>query len=276
METLKELLTIGKHHFDNKQYDDAEEYLKRVLEQNTRYADVLNMLGVISHSKGRFASAMDYFRQALDINPNYTEATLNLAVLYNDLGQYSDAKKLYGRLRTKTDVGDTKIEPVLRGKLSNLHADIGDIYRSIGLYGYSVEEYQKALKLNPNYFDIRTKLGQVLREHGKLTDSMKELKGVLKAKATYSPALVQLGITYYAMDKILDAKKSWQRALEKDPNNDYARMYLRLCDATEGIAKKPKAAKSKTKPKAKTKAKTKAKAKTKKAKKPAGRAKKKR
>ena len=99
METLKELLAIGKQYCDNKQYAQAESYLKRVLEKSGRYADVLNMLGVISHVEGKFASSIDFFEQALSINPRYTEAMLNLAVLYNDLGQYAEAKKLYGKLK---------------------------------------------------------------------------------------------------------------------------------------------------------------------------------
>jgi len=253
METLKELLAIGKQYFDNKQYAQAESYLKRVMEKSGRYADVLNMLGVISHVEGKFASSIDFFEQALAINPRYTEAMLNLAVLYNDLGQYAEAKKLYGKLKGGKGAGRAPIEPVLRGKLSNLHADIGDIYRSIGLYSYSIEEYRKALHLNPTYFDIRTKLGQALRENGQLSESIKELRAVLREDAAYCPALVQLGITSYSMGKVEEARKSWRAALAKEPDNEYARMYLRLCDAMDAspsTAEKPaKAAPKKKRPK---------------------------
>lgn len=250
METLKELLAIGKQYFDNKQYAQAESYLKRVLEQSGRYADVLNMLGVIAHVEGRFATAIEYFRKALEINPRYTEATLNLAVLYNDLGQYPEAKNLYGRLKGGKGTGQTQIEPVLRGKLSNLHADIGDIYRSIGLYPYSIEEYRKALALNPSYFDIRTKLGQALRENGSLAESIKELKSVLRADARYCPALIQMGITYYSMGNAAEARRCWKQTLTKEPENEYARMYLRLCDAIESTGKLSAASAEAKKPKA--------------------------
>jgi len=242
METLKELLAIGKQYFDNKQYAQAESYLKRVMEKSSRYADVLNMLGVIAHVEGRFASAIDYFREALNINPRYTEVMLNLAVLYNDLGQYSEAKKIYGKLRGGKGSGHASIEPVLRGKLSNLHADIGDIYRSIGLYSYAIDEYKKALHLNPTYFDIRTKLGQALRENNRFPESLKELKSVLKADAHYCPALIQTGITYYSLGKISEAKKNWHEALSKEPDNEYARMYLRLCDSMGAPAAEEKKA----------------------------------
>ncbi len=230
METLKELLSVGKQYFESKQYAQAESYLKRALEKSGRYADVLNMLGVISHVEGRFASSIDYFQKALEINPRYTEAILNLAVLYNDLGQYADAKKLYGSLKSAKGPNGKQIEPVLRGKLANLHADIGDIYRSIGLYAHAIDEYKKALVLNPGYFDIRTKLGQALRDQGNTEESLKELKAVIKADATYAPALTQMGITYYTMGKIADAKRSWLSVLERNASDETAQMYLRLCE----------------------------------------------
>lgn len=245
MESMKEMLKIGKQHFDQRRYSEAEHYLRRVIEENPRYADVFNMLGVISHVEGKFATAIDCFEKALKINPRYTEATLNLAVLYNDLGQYEKAKKLYSRLKTRKGEKSFTIEPVLRGKLSNLHADIGDIYRSIGLFALAIEEYRKALMLNPAYLDIRTKLGQALRENGRVNDSLEQLKEVLKKKAAYSPALIQLGVTYYTMDRIGDAKKAWKKALEREPGNEYAKMYLRLCQATQG-AMKVKANKTKS------------------------------
>lgn len=257
MNSIKEMLKAGKQHFEHKRYDEAEHYLRKVVDDNPRYADVFNMLGVISHVEGKFASAIDCFEKALKINPRYTEAILNLAVLYNDLGQYDKAKALYTRLKGRKGQTTFTIEPVLRGKLSNLHADIGDIYRSIGLFSLAIEEYKKALTLNPTYVDIRTKLGQALRENGRSNDSLLQLQEVLKKKPKYSPALIQLGVTFYTMDKVSDAKKAWKKALEGEPGNEYARMYLRLCIATQSAMKKSVKKGGGKKAKAKTKAKPK-------------------
>src|SRR3989338_3523624 len=188
MESISELINLGKQYFDHNQYQKAEAYLRRVIAQSPEYADVLNMLGVINHIEGKFQAAMDYFRKALDINPRYTEALLNLTVLLNDLGEYQDAKKLYVQLKKRQPKAAHHIEPVLSGKLSNLHADIGDIYRSIGLYDLAIDEYRKALKLNPDYRDIRTKLAQAMRENGQLKESLVELNKVLSSNGRYTPA----------------------------------------------------------------------------------------
>lgn len=233
-ENIQELVDLGKQHFDNKDYLKAERYLREVLRFNKRYADVHNMLGVINHIEGRFSNAVDYFKEAIKINPNYTEALLNLAVLYNDLGQYQEAKQLYTHLRKQPAKKNLEkdIEPVLKGRLSNMHADIGDVYRSIGLYSYAIEEYQKALLLNPQYVDIRTNLGVALREGGKLDDSIKELKTVLKQDPKFSNARIQLGVTFYSQGATQEAQKEWDVVLKQDKDNESAKMYLRLNAST--------------------------------------------
>jgi len=229
-DNIQELVDLGKQYFDGKDYLKAERYLREVLKHQKRYADVHNMLGVIYHIEGKFSSAIDYFKEAIKINPHYTEALLNLAVLYNDLGQYTQAKELYSHLR-KSPAKKTKekdIEPVLKGRLSNMHANIGDVYRSIGLYDFAAEEYRKALGLNPSYIDIRTKLGVVSREGGHLEESLKELKAVLKQDAKFSNARIQLGVTYYSQGNLKEAQKEWETVLKQDPDNESAKMYLRL------------------------------------------------
>ena len=232
MEPIQELVARGKQHFEDKEYDQAERYFRQVLKYNNRYADVHNMLGVICHIEGKFDGALQHFKEAVTINPNYTEALLNLAVLHNDLGEYKEAKKLYTDLQKRNGKGKQKdIEPVLKGKLSNLHADIGDIYRSIGLYAFAIDEYEKALRLNADYSDIRIKLGIALREEGRLKDSIKELKKVLQDASKNVAAHIQLGITNYSLGAMADAKKDWNEALKQDPKNESAKMYLRLCAA---------------------------------------------
>ena len=227
---VNEQVAIGKQYFDKKDYHRAENYLRQVVKKGTKYADVFNMLGVIEHIDGKFNSSIKMFKEALKINPNYTEALLNLAVLYNDLGHYGEAKKLYTNLHKGKGAKHRGIDPVLKGKLSNLHANIGDIYRSLGLYTHAIDEYSKALTLNLGYVDIRTKLGISYRENGDLQKSLTELKKVVKSDPKYVHARIQLGVTYYSMKKLTEAKKQWKDAVKRDPDNEYAAMYLRLAE----------------------------------------------
>src|SRR6516162_5709793 len=127
-ERLKQLLVLGREHYERREYDRAERLLRQVLEHTDRYADVYNMLAVIAHDRGDFAAAERSFERAVEINPNYTEALLNLAVTYNDLGKYEAARRLYARIRGAGRPDDGGLDPFVRGKLANMHADLAQAY----------------------------------------------------------------------------------------------------------------------------------------------------
>jgi Flp pilus assembly protein TadD len=90
-ERVKQLLVLGREHYANREFEKADELLRQVLDHDDGFADVHDMLGVISHSRGNFIQAERHFERALELNPGYTEAALNLAVTYNDRGKYDAA-----------------------------------------------------------------------------------------------------------------------------------------------------------------------------------------
>ncbi|HEX5037548.1 MAG TPA: tetratricopeptide repeat protein [bacterium] len=233
---LRELVELGKKHFESRNYARAEQYFQRILKSGARYADVLNMLGIIYHADGKFNNAINSFEEALEINPQYAEATLNLAVLYNDLGEFKKAKALYGRIQDRK--GATDLDPILKGKIANMHAHLGDVYRGIGKFADAIDEYKKALKLCPTYSDIRTKLGTSYRENGQKDLALKEYAETLKHKPGYRSAQVQLGLSHFLAGQKDKAAKAWKDVLAKDKENKVVKSYLRLCE--NGSSKKTK------------------------------------
>jgi tetratricopeptide (TPR) repeat protein len=221
-------LKKGRDHYDAKEYDKAEAYLTKVIEKGVRFADVMNMLGVIYHGQGRPALAENYFEQALIINPNYIEAALNLAVTYNDLGQYGKARSLYRHISNIKDSKPDKIEPFARGKLANMHANLAEAYAEVGDLNRAISQYREALELCSDFVDIRTKLGRVLRDAGRIEEACDELEKAKIAKPLYLPARFSLGITYLALGNRDLAKREWLAVLEADPNNTTAEMYLKM------------------------------------------------
>ena len=225
---LRELVEIGKKHFESRNYARAEQCFQKILKSGARYADVLNMLGIIYHADGKFNNAIDSFEEALDVNPHYAEATLNLAVLYNDLGEFKKAKALYARIQDRH--GATDLDPILKGKIANMHAHLGDVYRGIGKFADAIDEYKKALKLCPDYADIRTKLGMSLRENGQKDLALKEFTAASSGKTGFKPASVQLGLTHFLAGQKDKASKVWKDVLARDKENKVVQSYLRLCE----------------------------------------------
>jgi tetratricopeptide (TPR) repeat protein len=188
------------------------------------------MMGVIYHQSGRLAEAEGMFQRALQINPAYTEAALNLAVTYNDLGKYREAKEVYQRALTASKSAPQSLDPFAKGKIANMHAEVGAAYRAVGLYDEAVREYERALALCPTFVDIRTDLGNTRREMGDVGGAIRELEHVRAESPRFVAGRLQLGLGYYAAGRRDDAGAEWRAALEIAPSNRSARMYLSLLD----------------------------------------------
>ncbi len=226
---------LGKTKFQEKNFEDALPHLETFSKERARFADVWFMIGSIQHSRGRFSEAIGAFEKALQINPRYMEAALNLAVTYNDVGQYEKGTKTYQMaIDAAKEGGRGQLDPLVLSKLANLHADLGDFYRSIDHPQDAVEQYAKAVELRPQYVDIQTKLGMALREAGDLNASVQQLKRAVEVNGRYAPARINLGVSLYAQGDYPGAAKVWQEVLDKNPDNKEARLYKTMADKKLG------------------------------------------
>jgi tetratricopeptide (TPR) repeat protein len=227
-EHTKQLLILGREHYQKREFEKAETPLRAVLEQNDRMADVHDMLGVICHSRGNFAQAEYHFEKALTINPAYTEAALNLAVTYNERGKYEAARQIYGRIKGTPTGG---LDPFARGKIANMHAEVGQAYADAGMPNDAIAEYEKAVRLCPQFADLRTRLGTLLRQTNDLARAREQYEAAIGARPNYVPARMQLGVTLLSLGESDGAAEQWNKVLEIEPDNARAKMYLRMVTA---------------------------------------------
>jgi Tfp pilus assembly protein PilF len=227
-ETLKQAVALGREHYEKREYDKAESHLCTVIAAGHRYADIHNMMGVIHHDRGRLEAARDSFKRALEINPSYTEAALNLAVTYNDLGHYELAQQVYRNAIHRDSRGHQEIDPFAKGKIANLHAEIAYAYLEVDMPNEAVQEYRNAIRLCPQFADLRVKLAEVLRQLGDMAASRHQLEEAIRARPDYGPARVALGVLMLIAGRRDEAEEVWREALRLDPQNKVAEMYLRM------------------------------------------------
>jgi len=230
-EHIKQLLLLGREHYQKRELEKAEQLLRQVLEAHDRLADVHEMLGVICHTRGNFIEAERHFERALAINPAYTEAALNLAVTYNDRGKYEASRQVYARIRGASGGLVAGLDPFARGKIANMHAEVGQAYADAGLVREAISEYEKAVALCPQFADLRTRLGFLLREINDLPRAREQYEAAVEAKPSYVPARIQLGVALLALGDSEGAAEQWRRVLDFEPDNVRAKMYLRVGDA---------------------------------------------
>jgi tetratricopeptide (TPR) repeat protein len=238
-ENVKQLLVLGREHYAKQEYDQAEPLLTKVLASDDRFADVHDMLGVINHHGGHYVDAEKHFERALQLNPNYTEAALNLAVTYNDRGKFEEARQIYARIKDRPGGDLTALDPFARGKLANMHAELGQAYQDANLTREAIGEFEKAVRLCPDFADLHTKLGTLLRQIGELGRAREHYESAIRARPNYVPARVLLGVTFLAMGELDKAEASWNAALEVDPKSAQAKMYLRMAKAERARKSQP-------------------------------------
>jgi tetratricopeptide (TPR) repeat protein len=225
---LKQLLLLGREHYQKREFDKAEYLLRQVVAKTDRFADVYDMLGVIAHGRGDFALAERHFEKAVGLNPNYTEAQLNLMVTYNDLGKYDAARRIYAAIRNRGAVGDVPADPFAKGKIANMHAETSQAYQDVGMLNEAVHELEKAVALCPDFADLRTRLGVLLRDRGERERARTEFEAAKQANPNYVQARVMLGVLLLSNHEPAKAIDEFEAVVLLDPENKSAQMYLRL------------------------------------------------
>jgi tetratricopeptide (TPR) repeat protein len=228
---LKQLLLLGREHYQKREFDKAGYLLKQVVQQTDRFADVFDMLGVIAHSQGDFAEAERSFEKAVSLNPNYTEAQLNLMVTYNDLGKYDSAREIYVRVRGRAAGGDGPADPFAMGKIANMHAEISQAYQDAGMIAEAVIELERAVALCPTFADLRTRLATLYRDTGHKERAREQLEIVKQHNPSYIQARVLLGVALLSSGEYDAAIGEFQAVLELDAEHKSAQMYLKIAES---------------------------------------------
>lgn len=225
---IEQLIALGREHYKAGELERAETALAEAAAARPSFPDLYNMLGVIYHAQGRFQDAEEAFENALKLNPRYTEAALNLSVTYNDRGKYDRAREVYAKAISATAGQPNALDGFARGKLANMHADLGAAYAGLGMFDEAVREYVTALELCPDFVDLRVRLGTVYRDKGMHHAAIAELEHAKRIRPGYAPARIHLGVTLFSLGRPEAAIAEWQAVLDGDPENKSAQLYLRM------------------------------------------------
>ncbi|OGR20270.1 MAG: hypothetical protein A3K53_01640, partial [Deltaproteobacteria bacterium RIFOXYB2_FULL_66_7] len=165
---LAGLIRMGKNAVSEADCVRAERHLLDALAGGAKYPDIHYTLGLIDHQRGNYRRAVERFGQAVSLNPDYTEALLSLSITLNDMGRYDEARDAYDRAaRILSRKGGSPGKNLFRGRIANLHKELGELYLALGQYDDAIREYRHALSVAPEYPDLRVRLVTALREAGR-------------------------------------------------------------------------------------------------------------
>ncbi len=75
MDSIDELIKMGKKQLEDGQYDDALNLFQRAMSLNQNDPDLWNLKGIALRSLGRYNEAIECFNKSLEIDPRDKNAS---------------------------------------------------------------------------------------------------------------------------------------------------------------------------------------------------------
>lgn len=235
MDELFKNYELAKNAFDSGNYEEARTVFEKFIKENHDFADVYNYLAYIYYLDDDREKSIEFYKKSVAINPSYTEALMNLVLVLHEIGDADQAQKYMNQLKSIQYYEGVADKHCL-GKLSNMHAETARAYLSLFWYEEAINEFEKALKLNPEFPDIRLEYAIALRDYGKVEESIYEFDQVIISKPVYTEAYVQQGIAFYKLGFLGFALESWKKGYELDSSNKLLKTFIYLLDGAMEVS----------------------------------------
>lgn len=186
-----------------------EEQWKKAIEENPSDYEAHYRLGMAYLSRGgNLRDATVEFEKALKIKPDYVDA-------YCILGDICDSQQL------SLAVENYNKALKLRPEDAKIYCSLGGIYLCMlsnnkndktKYINEARAAFEKAIEINPHYFEAHYGLGSIHEEIGKLDQAIEELKKTIEIEPYYGVAHHKLGIIYDQMGHFELAKQHIKEA----------------------------------------------------------------
>lgn len=107
-----------------------------------------------------------------------------------------------------------------------VHNNLGVAYSSKRPLVSAIEQYQTAIRLNPDYAEVHYNLGNVYLSKGSLDLAIEQYQAALRAKPDYAEVHFNLGLIYLNNGSINNARTDFELVLKNKPDYALAREIL--------------------------------------------------
>ena len=198
------------HLLHTKQYTQAAELCRQMVEQRPQYAMGHYDLGVLAMELKDHAAAAPHLRRAIELKPDYAEAHNNLAILLASQGRHEEAKAHYERALQA------------RPQFAEAYNNLGRLLESRGRRDDAIRHYEQALHHKPDYADAHTNLGGCLLALGRPAEAVKHLGQALRLNADDPRAHKTVASILLSQGQLDAAIEHWRRALRIKPDDAQA------------------------------------------------------
>ena len=190
-----------------------------------------------------YTTAIQILEQIVYVNPNFILPAQKLANLYIKINDLNKAKEIYDNILLKgkvtadimhqyailssslcdSDTAEKMLKKVIKmnPNIAKAHKDLGIIYLNKRLFDYAEEEFQTALNLAPDDFEILFEYGNYLYSVSKNIEAEKYYGEALERNPQNVLALTFMGLNKLILNKLDEARDYIMKALEVESNHEY-------------------------------------------------------
>ena len=184
-------------------YPMAVKAYQRGLAVEPEHVELLNSLGFALFQQGESEAAIEALEKALAIDPKHWKAHNNMALASIDMGELEVAEAHYRE--------SLSIEPQ-----PAIHNDLGFVLERLGMPDEAVEEYRRAVELDPESAPAHYNLAAHLTRQGKLAEAEHHLRAAL-ARDPNPKTYAGLGFVLWKQGRTDEATARLREAIEADP-----------------------------------------------------------
>ena len=190
-----------------------------------------------------YKTAISLLEGMVYLNPSFLLPAQKLAKLYVKTNQLNKAKEIYEKILLKnkvnaetlhqyailssslcdTDTAEKMLKKVIKMKpeIAKAHKDLAIIYLNKRLFDYAEEEFQTALKLAPNDFEVIFEYGNYLYSISKNTEAERYYTEALELEPNNILVLVFMALNKLVLNQLDEAHKYVMKAIEIEPEHEY-------------------------------------------------------
>lgn len=192
---------------------------------------------------GDISTAIKMLEEIVYVNPKNIQPAQKLAGLYIKTNQLIKAKEIYDNIILKqkitpeimhqyavlssslcdSDTAERMLKKVIKmnPNIAKAHKDLGIIYLNKRLFDYAEEEFETALELAPDDFEILFEYGNYFYSISKNLEAEKYYLKALEIQPKNVLALTFMGLNKLVLNNLDEAHKYIMTAVDVEPNHEY-------------------------------------------------------
>jgi tetratricopeptide (TPR) repeat protein len=207
---------------------DSETLWRHALSVTDRNVTAHLALGSLLAERGERTEAIKELQAAVSLKPSHLLARVRLGNAFRADSRFEDAFKEYGAaLRI-----DSSFAPAIRA-LAETHHQYGDTLLRSGKVAVAIDEYKKALSVEPRMAKTHANLGIALADQGKLDEAIAHYRSSIALRPD-PETLNNLGAALAQSGRWQEAIQRYREAIQLDPNYIEARVNLGSALALRG------------------------------------------